>query len=100
MMDVLLAAELDVQLATGWHCDYLDDLPAERVLTLHLRWQYNQMRFSGMSFGVGGGVSDRASQREDHWKSQTLEETPGRIKKRINVEDLWNPRVAQMINGL
>lgn len=103
MKDILQEAEWDVQLATGWSCEAMDDLEAERLLILHLRWQYNQMRYSGMlSLGKSTPIARTPadSVRAEHWRSQTKESADGRITKRINIEDLWNPAALGMVNNL
>jgi hypothetical protein len=97
---MLNQAEWDVQLATGWTEDQVLDQPAEKILILHMRWQYNQTRFGG--FGVIPGLSSgqpQRSARDDHWRSQTIEHGGGRVTKRFNIEDLWNPNFINEINN-
>lgn len=94
---MLNQAEWDVQLAMGWTEDQILSQPAEKVVILYLRWQYNQTRFGG--FGVIPGVTTgERSARDDQWRSQTIEHGDGRVTKRFSIDDLWNPNVMQQIN--
>jgi len=38
------------------------------------------------------------SARDDHWRTQTIDHGGGRVTKRFNIEDLWNPNFARTIN--
>lgn len=98
-MDMLLAAEWDIQLQTGWTTKQLNECEAERLLTLHLRWQYNQLRYSGFMPRKKGRSAVQVDRRTKEWQSQTINHADGRVTRRINLEDLWNPQVAQMINN-
>lgn len=84
-------------MATGWSTEYLDDLEAEKILWLQLRWQYNEMRFSGMGIGSPGS-GKKTNEKKDHWKSGTRTNANGTQTQRINVADMWNQGVANKIN--
>ena len=89
---MLNQAEWDVQLAMGWTEDQILNQPAEKIVLLYLRWQYNQTRFGG--FGATPGTP----QQNEEWRSQTIEHGDGRVTKRYSIEDLWNPNVMRTIN--
>ncbi len=98
---MLMAAEMDVTLATGWERDYILDMEAEYLICLHLRWQVNQVRYSGFMGAASGtasaseGASPRAS--DDRFKSKTWTEG-NKTTMRININDLFESDVAARVN--